>query len=218
MNLGMFWQPADGSGPAERLSKPDAAIDHRPEAWSPDGRTLAFLVTTGGGAGLGAGDIWTLSLEADRATKPLVEGLAEPAVHGIFPERPLVRVRLHRSWRHDGNVRPAVSSNWRQVTRYQRTSVARLFGRRMAGNCSTTREAGSWPSRWRPRRPSQRERPWLCRLRRAILLGPGRNFDITPDGKQFIVVMPATTAGDEQGQIAVTLNWFEELRRRVPSN
>ena len=60
--------------------------------------------------------------------------------------------------------------------------------------------------------------PVALPIARAILLGPGRNFDITPDGKQFIVVMPATTAGDEQGQIAVTLNWFEELRRRLPLN
>jgi Tol biopolymer transport system component len=49
--------------------------------------------------------------------------------------------------------------------------------------------------------------------------GPGRSYDITPDGKQFVVVMPASAfEGDRkpQEQIDVVLNWFEELRQRVP--
>jgi serine/threonine-protein kinase len=41
--LSLFRQQADGSKPAERLAKPDAGFSLRPEAWSRDGRTLAFL-------------------------------------------------------------------------------------------------------------------------------------------------------------------------------
>ena len=57
-------------------------------------------------------------------------------------------------------------------------------------------------------------------IERAILGGPGRNFDITPDGKQLIVVRPSTESRDDSlsRQIHVTLNWFEELRQRVPPN
>ena len=40
---GIFWQLADGTGPAERLTKPDSLLaELRPEAWSPDGKTLAL--------------------------------------------------------------------------------------------------------------------------------------------------------------------------------
>jgi Tol biopolymer transport system component len=56
-------------------------------------------------------------------------------------------------------------------------------------------------------------------IERAAIIGsyPGRNFDITPDGKQFLVVMPTASATDSSSrQINVVLNWFEELKQRVP--
>jgi hypothetical protein len=47
--------------------------------------------------------------------------------------------------------------------------------------------------------------------------GTPRQFDITPDGKQFIVIMPpgASTDPRQAQQIQVVLNWFEELKQRA---
>jgi hypothetical protein len=48
---------------------------------------------------------------------------------------------------------------------------------------------------------------------------PGlRNYDITPDGKRFLVVLPAKNDATKAAtaQINVVVNWFEELRQRVP--
>ena len=52
-----------------------------------------------------------------------------------------------------------------------------------------------------------------------LRLGPEspRNWDIMPDGKQFIVVAP----GDQpetasSNQINIVLNWFTELQQLVP--
>ena len=45
-----------------------------------------------------------------------------------------------------------------------------------------------------------------------------RDYDITPDGKQFIVIMPPGASGPEAPQalqIQIVLNWFEELKQRV---
>ena len=54
--------------------------------------------------------------------------------------------------------------------------------------------------------------------------GPGfeRNHDITLDGKRFLGVVAAglNTASGALGaapQIDVVLNWFEELKQRVPT-
>ena len=47
-----------------------------------------------------------------------------------------------------------------------------------------------------------------------------RAYDITPDGKQFLVMLPPSeTATGERGalQINVVLNWFRDLERRVPT-
>jgi hypothetical protein len=57
--------------------------------------------------------------------------------------------------------------------------------------------------------------------RRAILGGTGRTYDITPDGRQFILVVPPPNAPGEQQtprapqQINVVLNWFTELQQRA---
>jgi hypothetical protein len=53
---------------------------------------------------------------------------------------------------------------------------------------------------------------------RLVGLGGVRNYDPTPDGKQFVVMLNATdalTQAAPQPQIRVTLNWFEELKQRV---
>jgi Tol biopolymer transport system component len=42
-------------------------------------------------------------------------------------------------------------------------------------------------------------------------------YDISPDGSRFLM-MKEGDLEDEQGQINVVLNWFEELKRLVPTN
>jgi serine/threonine-protein kinase len=61
----IFRQLANGSGAAERLTKPDAGAQHEPESWSPDGKTLSFNNISGANQG-----VWTVGLDGDR--KPVV--------------------------------------------------------------------------------------------------------------------------------------------------
>ena len=46
------------------------------------------------------------------------------------------------------------------------------------------------------------------------------NWDISPDGKRFLIVKPTRTAGESRKEtvpkLNVVLNWFEELKERVP--
>ena len=47
------------------------------------------------------------------------------------------------------------------------------------------------------------------------------SWDISPDGKRFLMIKPAAEAGDESTgggprKINIVLNWFEELKKRVP--
>jgi hypothetical protein len=43
----------------------------------------------------------------------------------------------------------------------------------------------------------------------------GRNYDVSADGTRFLMIKEAPRSSRE---LAVVLNWFEELRRRVPEN
>ena len=70
-DLGLFWQRADGTTAAERLTKPDKDTAHVPESWSPDGKTLLFSVAKGSSYALAA-----LSLP-DKTVTP-VGGIQSP--------------------------------------------------------------------------------------------------------------------------------------------
>ena len=48
-----------------------------------------------------------------------------------------------------------------------------------------------------------------------ITVNARRDYDITPDGEQFLMVFPAE-ADTERQQINIVLNWVEELKERVP--
>jgi serine/threonine-protein kinase len=52
----------------------------------------------------------------------------------------------------------------------------------------------------------------------AFALSPrsSANYDVSPDGQRFLMV-EASKQGQAPEQINVVLNWFEELKRRVPA-
>jgi Tol biopolymer transport system component len=62
-DFGMFSQLADGSGAAERLTKPEKGVAHVPDSWSPDGQTISFTEKKSDGD-----TVWTYSLRDKKAT------------------------------------------------------------------------------------------------------------------------------------------------------
>ena len=64
-------------------------------------------------------------------------------------------------------------------------------------------------------------KPQLWSEKKLAYLGGCYPYDLAPDGKRFAVVLNPDTAG-EQGRkptdsVIVLLNFFDELRRRVPT-
>ena len=45
----------------------------------------------------------------------------------------------------------------------------------------------------------------------------GNSFDVTSDGKRFLMIKPPAISQRSADQVTVVLNWFDELRRRVPT-
>ena len=43
-----------------------------------------------------------------------------------------------------------------------------------------------------------------------------QNYDVSSDGQRFLMLKPVEVAGATQTQINVVLNWFEELKQKVP--
>ena len=51
-----------------------------------------------------------------------------------------------------------------------------------------------------------------------VILGY-RDYDISPDGERLLMMIPADrpdSGGPARPQINIVLNWFEELKERVP--
>jgi hypothetical protein len=43
-----------------------------------------------------------------------------------------------------------------------------------------------------------------------------RHFDVAPDGKRFLVVLPEGADGAQRTTINVVLHWQEELNAKLP--
>jgi hypothetical protein len=52
---------------------------------------------------------------------------------------------------------------------------------------------------------------------RYTIFGGFVNYDISPDGQRFLMIKVVEEEEGPQGQINVVLNWFEELKRLVPT-
>jgi serine/threonine-protein kinase len=61
------------------------------------------------------------------------------------------------------------------------------------------------------------DKPRVWFAKRLANIGLGGNFDLAPDGKRFVALMPGESPQPRETQNHVTLvvNFFDEVRRRV---
>jgi len=213
-DLAIFWQRADGAGTAERLTRPEKEIAHIPDSFSPDGQQLSFTAH----ASNNPSSVWTLSLRDRKATlfADGGSGLAEdstfspdgrwlaysidtPAGGGdvLYVQAfPLAPGKYQIS---QGGHAAFWSSDGKQLTfdagphQYATVKVTTTGG--FAFSSPTV-----FPSRLA-----------------GAASGP-RRFDGLPDGRIVGVVNADSTqtGAPAAAQIQVVLNWFEELKQRVP--
>jgi serine/threonine-protein kinase len=209
-DLAIFWQPADGTGVAERLTKPEKGTAHWPYDFSPSGDTMLFGVQRNGGY-----SVWTLSLK-DKKAQPLGGISSNGALSATFSpdgkwvaysSNPVVgSVIFVQPFPPTGavsQVGSGINPFWSGDGRYLYYSPGpAAFFHQVAVQ---TKPAFSVTN------------PVIVPRTRAFLrLGYPANYDIAPDNQRFAIVVnraPATTSGPT---IEIVLNWFEELRQRVP--
>jgi Tol biopolymer transport system component len=220
---GIYWQPADGTGVAERLIKADTGVDFRPEAWTPDGKTLAFL------DGRGTGDIFTLTPGADQKPKPLVQTPVNERYAAFSPDGRWFSYSATGPARAQGDFQifvepyPPTGAKYQLPTEASRNLVWSYDGRQAfyfvaAGGGTQTGRLAVVDVRTQP--SFSFGKPTPLPIEGAVVVADGTNYDVTPDGKRFVVVMPVTDNADPAKrpgpQINVVLNWMEELKQRVP--
>lgn len=211
----IFWQRADGTGSAERLTTPDKGTRHIPESWSPSGESLLIRVIKGTDMTL-----WTLSLR-DRKPVPFGGVQSNAPTNAVFS--PDGRWVAYQS----GSATPNAAQVYVQPfpstgVKYQITTE----GGRMPLWSPDGRQLFVSPRRGRLAAVSVGTQPSF-RFGNQIVVpggsilsggaGSSREFDITPDGK-FVVVVSAgqdDSGASAANQIQVVLNWFEEVKQKT---
>jgi len=216
-DLAIFWQPAVGTGTAARLTKPDQSESHAPESWSPKGDTFLFSITKGSDVSL-----WTFSLQ-DRKATPFGAVHSSNPTGGVFsPDGRWVAYTSTERDRTTIYVQPFPATG----AKYQ------LFAKGFDGPHEVVWSPDGKELFYNPRAGgfeavSVTTEPTFAfgnpvALPRPFQLSPPaarRAYDITPGGK-FVGLIPAgqTESGTPTApQIQVVLNWFEELKARVPA-
>jgi Tol biopolymer transport system component len=223
--INLFWQLADGSGGLERLNTSE--YTQSPNSWSPDGQLLAYIeVTPTTGY-----DIWVLRMGDP---SPL-SGQAPSAGSGqVRKAQPFLRTPFLESaprFSPDGRwlayvsdesghkeiyvqPYPGPGGKWQISTeggmepvwnRNGRELFYRSGDKMMAVDIATQ----SGFAAGKPRMLF--EGPYL------LTAATFPNYDVSSDGQRFLMLKPNEQTQSAPTQINVVLNWFEELKRRVPA-
>jgi serine/threonine-protein kinase len=201
----LFWQLADGSGTAERLTT--SQFQHVPRTFTPDGRTVVFTETN---PETGA-DIWTLGLN-DRKARPFLKTPSNEAGPGFSPDGHWLAYVSDESGRFEVYVQPypGPGGKWQISTEGGTEPVWNPAGRELfyrSGNRMMAVPVTLQPSFSAGKPVTMFEGPWLPSPSNVV------DYDVSRDGQRFLMLKPADQ--DEGArQIVVVQNWLEELKRR----
>ena len=207
-DLGIFWQRADGTDKAERLTRADPGVSKIPESWSPTGDRFLFDAAAGSNVSL-----WTFSVAEKKAERfgdarsafPMNAVFAPDGrwvaysmyaadTTGIFIEpfpstgakSRIATSRIHPLWSPDGRELFSLGSSLVAVP------IATARGLEFGSPVPIPRS-----------------------LQHGGMTSV-RSYDIMPDGKRFVGLVPSEPdRADATPQIQVVLNWAEELKNLV---
>jgi serine/threonine-protein kinase len=196
-------KPADGSGPEQRLSErlQNAGTSI---SWSPDGRVLAFV---------DRGDIWLLPMSGGREPKPFFQSSFNETVPAFSPDGGWLAYVSDESGQQEVYVQPypgpggkyRISTSGGTEPVWARSGRELFFRNR---DQMMVVQLNTQPT-------FNASRPSLLFARPFRQTANRTDYDVSPDGKRFVMV-DAGLQEETPTRINVLLNWFDELKQRVP--
>jgi serine/threonine-protein kinase len=216
---GMFWTRSDGASTPQPLTR--SSNVQYPYSFAPDGKRLAFY---GGDPGTGY-DLWTVPIEGDSAG--LRAGTPEVFLQTPFDERnpafsPDGRWLAYSS-NESGSFQVYVRSFPDQGRRWQisnSSGVLPVWSRDGRELFFCTEDNQVMVATFAAKGDSfVAESPKAWSQQRIADTGARiLNYDLSPDGKRIVALMPADTPQQRlpRSHVIFLENFFDELRRRVP--
>jgi serine/threonine-protein kinase len=212
----IHWQAVDGSGAVERLSV--GSTSQGPLSFSPDGKRLVFITPVGGPYDLGV-----LSLDGSHREDMLLKTSFHELNGIVSPDGRWLAYESDRSGRSEvylspfpevsastrqvstsGGSRPLWSKDGRELFYYVPPGTIMAVPITPGPNLALGKPAVAVSS------------PYAA----AGNYNP-RHYDVSPDGKRFLLLKDVETAGATKPaapEIRLIQNWTEELKRLVPAN
>jgi len=204
--LNVYWEAADGTGAVEQLTE----SDHRrlPYAFTPDGTQLLFVEIDGEDRDLGL-------LSLDSSTAPVLATEFSERNGEISPDGRWLAYQSNATGQNEIYVRP--------------------FPNVEDGQWLISSGGGAQPLWARDGRELFYVAPGARLMAVAVEIDPSfapgraeelfggyfqsattRAYDISPDGERFLMIKDSSRG--ESPEFVVVINWFDELRRLVPTN
>ena len=204
----IFWKAADGSGQREELTS--GAYPRYPVSFSRDGKRMLFVELHPSRRG----DIWSIPLEGDRRPEPLIATDADEGDAEFSPDARWVAYVSDETGRSEVFLRPIgarggrrqVSSDGGRSPHWSPTTRELFFTRGGQLVVVTIDEEGN---------PVGHDRVlFSVPPFEDLHFAPEKPlYTVMPDGEHFLFLLDQSSSPNRYN---VVLNWFEELKARVP--
>jgi serine/threonine-protein kinase len=213
----LFWKSGDGTGASERLTTSE--YTQAPSSWSADGKLLAFVQSDP----RSGNDIWVVDVAgADRRTQAVLETPANERYPAFSADGRWLAYSSNESGRDEVYVQPYPGPGPRSLVSTDggtnpvwKGDGSELFymvsgtGGNIAIMTVPVTTSGPAFSAGTPRQLFEG---------RFATSTPAGAFDVTPDGRRFLMVQVFDPPQAPVVQLILVQNWLDELKRLVPGN
>ena len=214
-DFAVFRQLADGSGAAERLTKPEIGDRHEPESWRPDGKALSLNLIKNSDQG-----VWEAPVDARAGLRPIAADPRAVEKHSTFSPDGRWIAYMENPDRETGvyvEPYPPTGAKYQVPMTQTRTPAWSADGKRLFFHTTATNQL--WMVDVQTEPGVTFGTPVALPIEGTIHPLQQRNYDVMPDGKRLLVVLPAEDAATSKArgtiQIGVVLDWFDDLKARV---
>jgi serine/threonine-protein kinase len=207
---------ADGSGTPDRLTTCDCQSSAA--SWTPDGRAIIGVERNETNS-----DIVLVDVAGNHHKKPLLSGRADEQYPDISPDGRWIAYASNESGKSEVYVQPfpALGSRQQISTDGGTAPAWSRDGRELF--YTTTQTFGGQASSTRmmvvsiaPASSFVASPPRMLFEGRYGATGGVRPYDVSPDGRRFLMVKQKERAPISASQMILVQNWLEELKARVP--